>query len=387
METMPAEPLYRIAVLDDVPSTLRMTRLILEEHLPCTVDTYSRAEELVDLPDDKLPDLYILDVLMEDGMNGTDLCRLLKKRERTRLIPVFFFSAHGSPESRVEALQSGAADYIDKPFYPEELITRARIHLDLHRARRSILAQKEEQEALLRVLCHDLQNPIGAAFSMVELLQMHPDAAHFSQKTQDRLGLVRRAMTSALELIAHVREYRSLVDREQMYLTEKVPLKEAFEEVLMLNQNRADDKEVRIITRLPETELNLSINRTVLVHNLLNNLMSNAIKFSYPEGKILLEGWLSETAGKTPEICLSLTDNGTGMEPETVENLFDPTRNISHAGTRRETGTGFGMPLVKRYVDLFGGRIEISSKPHRPESASLAHGTTVRLFFPATSDA
>ena len=80
------------------------------------------------------PDLILLDVVMK-GMDGFEVCRRLKAREETRLIPIILISAFADVKDRVAGLRLGAADYITKPFQTEELLSRVMTHLSLRRAR------------------------------------------------------------------------------------------------------------------------------------------------------------------------------------------------------------------------------------------------------------
>jgi signal transduction histidine kinase len=110
----------------------------------------------------------------------------------------------------------------------------------------------------------------------------------------------------------------------------------------------------------------------ILANQVFNNLISNAIKFSYPDSNIVV------TATRESEVTtLRVADQGIGMPPELMARLFDLDAKTTRPGTDGEPGTGFGIRTVKSFVDLFGGEIEMSSRaedlhPHD-------HGTTVSL--------
>lgn len=375
-ETEETLPFFRIAVLDDVPSTLTMTKMVLESQLDCEVKTYTSAEAILDLPPSDYPDLFLLDIVME-GMDGLELCRKLKQKPETAALPVIFLSAHGDCEGRVTALQAGGVDYIDKPFYPEELLARIRTQMLLHHSARQLRQQTAEQQALLRILCHDLRNPVAAVSSILELINDSPE------EIPELLPLAGCSIQSALELIQHVRDYRNLVDEGQSYAGERVSVTDAFREVLTINQPRAREKGVHLKQEI-EGDPHLIINRVVLVHNILNNLVSNAIKFSEPGGELFIRA--RPLPGDAGTILLQVEDTGIGMDAATVKHLFDPEKNRSREGTGKETGLGFGMPLVKRYVDLFHGRIEIDSRPKSPDSPEGGHGTRVDIHLTGSAN-
>jgi len=366
-----SSPHYRVLVLDDIQANLRMTKLILESQLSCTVTTYGRTQDVLELETEDLPDLYLLDIITE-GLDTIELCRELKAKPETSHIPVIFLSAHGNCESRVSALQAGGVDYIDKPFYPEELIARIRNQINLHQSSYQLQKQAAEQQALLRVLCHDLQNPVAAVSSLLDL------SGESDESSEEYLPLARISIQSALDLIQHVRDYRNLIEKGQSYTLEDVSLEQAFREVRLINQSRAQTKGVEIEVEL-EGHLVVRINRVVLIHNILNNLLSNAIKFSRPGGKVSLTAHRFEK--RDDRIVIEIIDDGIGMNDETVRNLFDPKKNHSREGTNHEIGLGFGMPLVKRYVDFFHGKILVESTEMDTPSPEARHGTKVSLFF------
>ena len=77
-------------------------------------------------------------------------------------------------------------------------------------------------------------------------------------------------------------------------------------------------------------------------------------------------------------VCLVVRDQGAGMPPDAVATLFDVTRSISRVGTAGERGTGFGMPLMQRFVTRFGGTVDVASRP--VDTHPTDHGTEFRIW-------
>src|SRR5690606_5606447 len=92
---------------------------------------------------------------------------------------------------------------------------------------------------------------------------------------------------------------------------------------------------------------------------ILRNLLQNAIKFSYKEGKIELRA-----QRKDKEICIEIIDQGMGMDPDKLQNLFDASVHLSTPGTLNEKGTGLGMLIVSDFVKENKGRLEVESTPN-----------------------
>lgn len=109
------------------------------------------------------------------------------------------------------------------------------------------------------------------------------------------------------------------------------------------------------------------------VHSVLANLLTNAVKFSPRGSEVRVEAALI-SAGR---VSIRIVDQGIGMKPEMVDTLFKPGFHTHRQGTESEPGTGYGMHLVKKFVDAYGGDIVVDSRERglHPE----AHGTTITL--------
>jgi len=368
-ETPAAADLIEIHVLDDNQSTRNLAKTALENHLSCAVKVCSTATDLFALAAQSKPDLILLDVDLNNEGN-LNICLRLKNDPETENIPIVFLSNYDSPSKRVAALKAGGVDYIDKPFYPEELVTRIKTHIEVYRLQRALMNQMNEQRALLRVLCHDLVNPLFAAQG---LLSMRLEAG---QVNEDTAKVALNCCNSAMDLISHIREENTLVSKDKQFKTEAVNIADAFREAMRTLRNRFNKKGVAL-TAKADPNATLNINRVVLVHNILNNLLTNALKFSYPNSEVNLKGYL-----KNDGCIIEVIDQGVGMPPEILENLFVDDAKISRNGTDSEKGTGFGMPLVKRYVEKSAGAIEVESIERSQEAAAEISGTTIRLSFP-----
>jgi len=112
-----------------------------------------------------------------------------------------------------------------------------------------------------------------------------------------------------------------------------------------------------------------------LINSVLNNVFTNAIKFSYSGDKIDVN-----CRQEGNKIILLIRDYGIGIPPEIVKDLFSIEKPTTRQGTNEETGTGFGMPLLKKLMEAFEGEVEVKSKDI--ESFPDNHGTTLSLIFP-----
>jgi len=364
----------RVVLVEDTTTTRLIVERLLKRNLKCEVASYASADELLSDTTSKLPDLFLLDVVLGDR-SGIDLCRELKSRAATREIPVVFLSQHHQPETRIDALRAGGVDYVDKPFYPEEFLQRVRGCIERFQRQKELESQAQEQMALLRVLCHDLRNSVGASMSMLEQLA-DPGSA---DERASMLDICQHATRSALELIVHVGEYRSLLDENRTLKTEVLNLRDTCGEAINIVRPMAAAKQIALVLQC-DPQLTLRVNRVVLVHNVLVNLLTNAIKFSRPNSRVWLEAQAS-SEGASTGCSIIVRDEGIGIPSPILDSILKKKLVTSRPGTSHEQGSGIGMTLVQRYVERCGGTVAIESVTEDSAAPGVKAGTKILLHF------
>jgi signal transduction histidine kinase len=340
--------------------------------LGCRVTVVEEPKELFRLAESDPAHLFLLDFYMDEG-TGIKLCQQLKELAPVQNVPIIFFSDGPDAVLRARAVRLGAVEFMKKPFFPKELITRISAHIKLEGARARDRRQICEQQALLRVLCHDLRNPVGAVASSLELV--HPS----SEESEDFLSLAKEASHSALELIEHVEIHRDLVETGQDYERRKEDLAELVEHSLSIIEHMAQKKQIRFVCEI-EKGSPVFVNRMVFLHNILNNLLTNAVKFSHENATVRINGGIEFIDGNCFTV-VRIEDDGIGIPPKILRVVFQPNERESRLGTARESGQGLGLSLVKHYVEASYGTINIESSTGT-ESVPSDSGTTVTLRFP-----
>ena len=209
------------------------------------------------------------------------------------------------------------------------------------------------KNTLLSIMSHDVKSPLNSIRGVLELMNsglLKPE--DFKQVTQQLEEQVNKTNT-LVENILHwsaSQERNIQVTRQQFYL------KTLVDECLNLFALPATQKKVSTI--------NL-VNDTVMIHadqNILRmvirNLVSNALKFSNEGGYIKVT--FHSINGNN---FITVEDNGTGINREKIEHLFDIDKNISSIGTKDEVGTGLGLSLCKKYLEAMGADIYVKSEP------------------------
>lgn len=242
------------------------------------------------------------------------------------------------------------------------------------------LQQKEQgTRNLIRVISHDIYNPLSVIMGYCKILQS--SLAKPQEKKQiDRI----RGNAEHIDLIIRdAREILSFTDRNESLDLKPQNIESIFGEVQDLFQQRLEEKNIAL--KIVKEEKGAAHNgsclilgtKTGLLHTVFANIVSNAIKFSHPNSSITL----SQTC-YDDRIVVEIQDQGTGIADDQLRNLFDPQKTLSQTGTLGEKGTGFGIPLVKAYMDKIGGKITVTSRHQSrfPESS----GTTFKLEFTRT---
>lgn len=145
----------RVLIVDDVASNLTVLSSALEP-LNYEILVASSGAAALKLAERALPDLILLDVMMPD-LNGYEICRMLKEREKTASTPVIFLTGRGDVASLVEGFRSGGVDYVVKPFQAEEVITRVSTHVRLSRLTRELAEKNRMLETRTAELTEEIE--------------------------------------------------------------------------------------------------------------------------------------------------------------------------------------------------------------------------------------
>jgi CheY-like chemotaxis protein len=354
---------HTILIVDDVITNLDLLKGLLADSYNVKVAN-NGATALKIARMSLKPDLILLDIMMPE-MDGFQVCRELKSDPSTSDIPIIFLTAKTETEDIVAGFETGGVDYVTKPFNPPELLARVSTQILIKKQRDLILKKNQEQKELLHILSHDLANHFGVIIFALDLMKMMPE------KTAEYIEKIKSATKHGVDIIDLVREMRALQEKSVQVFP--VTMSEIVRESLLLIGDRYEQKNVRLIVDVAEN-LRVIAEKRSLVNSVLNNLLTNALKFSF-------EGERVEIVAKEEDgtILLMVEDHGIGMPANMLEHIYDMTKNNSRPGTNDEPGTGFGMSLIKSFVDSYGGRIEILSRDIQEYPQD--HGTKVMIHF------
>jgi two-component system sensor histidine kinase/response regulator len=300
-------------------------------------------------------DLILLDVLMPE-MDGFEVCHRIRSQPKLAEIPIIFLSAADDKTFIVRALEAGAVDYVTKPFNQAELISRVRTHLALKLARDRLRQLAEDKDELLGILAHDLKNHLGGMQMSAQL--MHDRASALGD---DRLKRTSgNILDASNQMFSFVKEFlaNAAADRGLALNPEAVSLSEAAAAAIQRYSEAAQRKSIRFHQEFPlETPLVLADQGAL--DQVIDNLVSNAVKFSPPDKSI----WLSIGSAAGGILECRVRDEGPGCDAGDLANMFARYRRLSARPTAGEPSTGLGLSIAKRHVDAMNGTLHCESEP------------------------
>lgn len=233
---------------------------------------------------------------------------------------------------------------------------------------------KERYQRLVRVLCHDISNPLSIITSyaarIVKKGSLDPE------KQVIMAEKIQKASQIIEDLLLRVRNFESLDHSKNLNLL-PVYLKHIMSEAEFILQEKLNEKNIKLDYNPNEVDCWVIAERSSLLNNVIINLLSNSIKFSKPNSSILLS-----VVKNGEKLTLSIKDHGVGMTNETIANFLNTGHIETRLGTSGEKGTGLGMSLMKSYMNLYQGEVVIKSTSVEIDKENS--GTQIDLVFRAS---
>jgi signal transduction histidine kinase len=361
--SMTEDTAANILLVDDRPENLLALEAVLEPLGQRLVRAGSGEDALKHLLTDDFA-LILLDVQMP-GLDGFDTAAHIKAREKTRDIPIIFITAiNREPHHAMRGYDTGAVDYIAKPFEPWLLQAKVRAFLELHeksallkRQARELARSNAELEEFAYVASHDLQEPLQLVSGFLELLVDR----HGDELSGDARDIVRRTTNAVgrMDALIHDLLRYAQVGNGATRSQEAVDLRRVVDDVVAQLAGAIADAGASVrIGDLPTVDGN-----PTLLAQLFQNLLSNALKFRRRD--VPLE--IVVSAERSPDVddratwVVSVADNGIGVAPERADKVFAMFERLHSAD--EVPGTGIGLAIARKIVERHGGRIWVEPSP------------------------
>ena len=348
-----------ILIVDDTPKNIQVLGKTLHE-IGYNVSIATSGSQALDSVRKESPDLILLDIQMPE-MDGFEVCKILKANPDTKEIPVIFLTAVIDSEKIVQGFEIGAVDYITKPFHTAELTMRVATHIEIKQSREKIRKTNEQLKELnatkdkfFSIIAHDLKNPFNTLLGFSKLL--FENAPNYTtDQIQQYAQIMNHTAKQSYALLENLMQWAKSQTEKIKISPRNSSMNELLSITIPIVNGSALKKNITIENNISTEDLVYADNS--LTTTILRNILTNAIKFTHTNGKIIVS-----TQRKDDFLEVSITDTGVGIEPMNMDKLFRIDSKVTGHGTDNEEGTGLGLILCKEFVEKQGGTIWANSE-------------------------
>jgi len=358
--------MLKVLVVDDEPgirsgidrilSKFTVGYPFMDEDIGYTVFEASTGEEAIQVFHDNPPDIALLDNKLP-GMDGIEVLEYIKRNQLK--IEVMMITSFASLELAVKATNIGAYDFVPKPFTPQELrssmenITK---HLFLKRMTQKMNKEgKQIRFQFLSVLSHELKNPLNSIEGYLRMMQERQSGeliGSYDEMIDRAMARIKGMRVLILDLLDLTKIESGKKDRELLPI-DLVRIAGISKETM---GPMAIQMEVNISIECPDELIILADPEEMEI--ILNNLISNAVKYNKIGGKVICR-----LGSADRKLTIEVEDSGIGIPEDEIPTLFREFVRIRQKETRHIMGSGLGLSIVKRLIDLNDGTIEVVSHP------------------------
>jgi two-component system sensor histidine kinase/response regulator len=362
-----------IMIVDDSPANLKL----LEDML------LQQGHEVRSFPLGRLalasavkypPALILLDINMPE-MNGYEVCERLKGVGELADIPVIFLSALNETQDKVKAFQSGAVDYISKPFEFEEVHARVATHLKLHGLQRAVKLQNERLEEavaartvelaeanqrltmldrskndFLNLISHEFRTPLNGLLGVAEIVW---DEMPSSEENTELRDLFERSRRRILSILDDALLLTQIEVKPEWFRAAPVSLSVALNRAVERTAEFAESRHVTLT--VPPVDSGLVVGNVDLLVRALNSLVEAAVKFSEEGGTVRLA---QEVIDDSPAVIIE--SHGRTIPIPAMVRFFE----VFAIGESMTPGgdLGLGPALAYRILSLFGASVSVANR-------------------------
>ena len=270
----------------------------------------------------------------------------------------------------------------------EKVIERTK---DLEKANRELEHSNRLKSQFITTMSHELRTPLNSILGFSELLS-DEIFGPLSDKQKKHVSNIYNSGNHLLQLINNILDIAKIESGKMELHYENFPVVQAISEVEAVVKTLTDKKHQRLVKKI-DADIPLLKADRIKLKQILYNLLSNAVKFTPEGGEIVLEARAVRgediTAFAKRPICmgkdnclqLSVTDTGIGIKKEDHERIFSEFEQVDNSFSRRYEGTGLGLALTRKLVELHGGEIFVDSDEGRGSTFTIV----IPLFDPSVA--
>ncbi|MDP4164275.1 MAG: ATP-binding protein, partial [Bacillota bacterium] len=368
---------FNILLVDDRPENLITLGGILDSP-ELNIFKANSGNEALSLMFENEFALVLLDVQMP-VMDGFETAEIMRSTERTKNVPIIFVTAISTERKHIfKGYEKGAVDYLYKPLDLEILKSKIKAYIELFKHKQELIdttvklektvvelnkAKLIAEEAtkakssFLANMSHEIRTPLNGIIGMAELILMD----ELSDTQRDRLSDLKTSSESLLEIINEILDI-SKIEADKLELeTVTFSLRQMVEKCVRLLAVKAFEKKVEMVCRIDPALPDCFIGDPLRIRQILVNLLGNAIKFTN-EGYVGVFVELVGVLGNNVAIKFSVKDSGIGIDEDRLPLIFQSYIQEENSTSRTYGGTGLGLTISKKLVEMMGGEIDVQSK-------------------------
>lgn len=239
--------------------------------------------------------------------------------------------------------------------YTHDITTDKLAHDKIITQNRELSQINSTKDKLFSVVSHDLMNPLNSLLGFIQLLEMN-----YQNASVESIGQFTRLISKSANAMADLLQTLSQWSRSQRRKIKVAPktvnVSQLIDELSEHLSANLHNKRLSLQNEIPEDQFAYADEE--MLKTVLRNLMNNAVKFSHPGGQIIAGSTLNGGS-----ITIRVSDQGVGIDPDKLKNLFSVSSDISTPGTAGEKGNGLGLIICKEFIDLNHGSIRAESTP------------------------
>ena len=269
-------------------------------------------------------------------------------------------------------LSLGAWTSGDKTFFSgiiNDITERKAYEQSLRKAKEDAEYANFTKTQFLANMSHELRTPLNGIIGFADIMASQM-IGPLSETYQGYAKDIGNSGQHLLSLITEILDTAKLETGNIQLIESEINLRTLAEPCMRLIQQKADEAQVKVEVNF-HNDLPMLYADATRLKQILINLVSNAIKFNRPEGRVMLGAHVMDDNA----LEITVNDNGRGIAEKDLSMILEPFKQVEDIMTRSHEGSGLGLPLSKNLIELHGGTLKINSE--------LGVGTTITLRFPA----
>jgi signal transduction histidine kinase len=235
-----------------------------------------------------------------------------------------------------------------------DITERKKVEIEVKEKNEKLQKLNSEKDKFFSIIAHDLKSPFNSILGFSDILVERIREKNYSG-IDKYAKIIQLSSNKAMDLLTNLMEWSQSQTGRMEFNPEYFELVELIKDTELLLTGVLEQKSISILESFPSIALVFADKK--MISTVLRNLISNAIKFTYPEGKIIIS-----VEQKQSEFLVSVSDTGVGITKANIEKLFRINENYSTTGTQNEQGTGLGLILCKEFLVKHGGKIWVDSE-------------------------